>query len=362
MGLAVLAFRARSGYACSFIIPGEHHYGRTTGSTAMNDVSSALAAVDQVLRLLQRQGYDYGERKDDEGSALLDQFSAGDAARLRQLIEPVPVLQADLTVDCEEQAWRNLMAGSLEAIGTELRRIGLAEVFWFVRKQPGIRLRIEGSSPPLRNALGDMLERCRVDKLISAWSWGCYEPELYLFGGPAGLALAHRFFTADSFAVLGYYRLRLQQLIELTPTEFSFWATGCLWTQVVADRFELWDAWCRLEGTGRVSKSAKIADCSIDNLPPAVIALAEVVRSPALDHAGLAAPVTEVLARYVAEAATIAVALRETAARGELDWFPRQLLPFWLIHHWNRMGFAATKQEELAQWMIVALNPHLRTG
>src|SRR5262249_54890940 len=155
--------------------------------------------------------------------------------RIHQLVRPTVALQADLTVGGDEEAWRSLLSGALETIGMELGRIERIETFWFLRKPPGLRLRVHSSTSSVRTALGEMLEQCRIDKLISSWSWGCYEPELYLFGGSAGIALAHRFFAADTFAVLGYHRLRRQQLIELAPTEFSLWATAALWTQVVAD-------------------------------------------------------------------------------------------------------------------------------
>ncbi|MCW8382370.1 thiopeptide-type bacteriocin biosynthesis protein [Streptomyces justiciae] len=82
------------------------------------------------------------------------------------------------------------------------------EQWWFLRKQPYWRLRVQPSpNTPVEDAIAHVSEA-----LASAVSWGVvkdwrpslYEPETLAFGGPTGMTIAHSVFHTDSVGVLDY--------------------------------------------------------------------------------------------------------------------------------------------------------------
>jgi protein-L-isoaspartate(D-aspartate) O-methyltransferase len=67
--------------------------------------------------------------------------------------------------------------------------------FHFLRKEGKLRLRTERPA-------ADLLDQLVADQLATGWGGGVYEPETDAFGGPEGMAIAHRLFCADSPAAL----------------------------------------------------------------------------------------------------------------------------------------------------------------
>ncbi|SBT90999.1 protein-L-isoaspartate(D-aspartate) O-methyltransferase [Streptomyces sp. DI166] len=67
--------------------------------------------------------------------------------------------------------------------------------FHFLRKDAGVRLRIEQPA-------ADLLDQLVAEQHIIGWTSGIYEPETHAFGGPEGMQVAHDVFCADSPAAL----------------------------------------------------------------------------------------------------------------------------------------------------------------
>lgn len=80
--------------------------------------------------------------------------------------------------------------------------------FFFMHKSPGLRVRF-AAAPGLESwvrAEANRLARRWLDQgLIDGIGPGVYEPEAFLFGGPAAMAHVHRLFTVDSVAWLDHH-------------------------------------------------------------------------------------------------------------------------------------------------------------
>jgi thiopeptide-type bacteriocin biosynthesis protein len=74
-----------------------------------------------------------------------------------------------------------------------------------------------------------------------------YEPEEARFGGPAGLALAHDLFHADTPLALREVQLEPGSVPPLHRMALAVTLATDLATRVVLDRAEVWDVWHRLD-------------------------------------------------------------------------------------------------------------------
>ncbi|MCK7626058.1 thiopeptide-type bacteriocin biosynthesis protein [Streptomyces sp. RS10V-4] len=95
----------------------------------------------------------------------------------------------------------------LNAVAREMLDGGRARNFFFVHKEPGLRVRFEAPEDGDREALRDDVAR----RFAACGGWreaprsAVYEPERYLFGGSASMPYVHRLFTADSLAWLDHH-------------------------------------------------------------------------------------------------------------------------------------------------------------
>ncbi|MFJ2912167.1 thiopeptide-type bacteriocin biosynthesis protein [Streptomyces sp. NPDC087228] len=82
-----------------------------------------------------------------------------------------------------------------------------ARAFFFMHKPPGLRVRFQASGADGTMALrAELLDRIgRFDGLAGPPVCVVYEPESYLFGGPASMPWVHELFTADSLAWLDHH-------------------------------------------------------------------------------------------------------------------------------------------------------------
>jgi protein-L-isoaspartate(D-aspartate) O-methyltransferase len=74
----------------------------------------------------------------------------------------------------------------------------------FIRKTPSWRLRYPPEHERAAARLTQLLDGLLTDGRITNWTVGIYEPEVYAFGGTAGLDVAHELACRDSNNILEY--------------------------------------------------------------------------------------------------------------------------------------------------------------
>jgi hypothetical protein len=171
-------------------------------------------------------------------------------------------------------------------------------------------------------------------------------------GGPVGLDLTHRFFTAESVAVLAHHRLRLSGTARLDRELFSLILIDRLLRQVT-DAWEKWDVWCKMTLAGRPADTQSAI--SIDAGDPGIALTLLNHQSRVLDAASN--DERELFARYDAGLERLAPKIHAAVEDGTLACGIREILPFWIVCHWNRMRFPPETQERLSGLMVRALSP-----
>lgn len=238
---------------------------------------------------------------------------------------------------------------------------GLASHAFFVRKPPGILIRVELENP---DDVGQVF-----DELLSALPArghilppnrsGEYLPESFLFGGAAGMELAHGFFTLDSIGVLQYLQAGSRPEFLLGPTEFSLLLLIETFGHLVADDWEHWDVWCRFDTTGRLL--AMKSPARVTEETPRPDSAQAWIRAR---FRGEPAPLSDVEHRIMSDVRRSIGLLQAKVheMRFEMDVPMRQVLPFWAAFHWNRMGFDLTTQRVLARLVVDSCAPHGQHG
>lgn len=267
-------------------------------------------------------------------------------AALADRVEPSGWVQVDLTLAGQ------LVDGPLGERLSEWVTSGLAANVWYIHKPPGVRLRLQGDRERLRSEVGAVLDGMVAGGTAAGWRFGDYLPETHLFGGTVGMALAHRFFTADSLAVLAYHRARAERAARLSPVAFSYLLLdGCL-TRLVPDPWERWDVWSRLRWTGRVLDHGVAP-----TLPEDVVGWVRAVRAFPGPWPGASGAEQAILSDYQDRMDALAVETTDAIAAGEPVANLRRSLPFWIVFHWNRMYFSLEGQRAITRVVVAALDP-----
>ncbi|SEC21032.1 thiopeptide-type bacteriocin biosynthesis domain-containing protein [Streptomyces sp. 2131.1] len=99
--------------------------------------------------------------------------------------------------------------GAMAEYCRELLRSEVISDFFFMDKEPGLRIRFRFCEVDIERQQRADLESRIVEwqsrGIINGWSKSFYEPEQYLFGGPVSMSSVHRLFTADSLAWADYW-------------------------------------------------------------------------------------------------------------------------------------------------------------
>lgn len=218
------------------------------------------------------------------------------------------------------------LSGALEA----WRAAGLVRRFWFVRKPPGLRLRIQGPGPAaaLRAEVAAWLLAAERRNDLRGFRFTVYEPETYRFGGAAGMEIAHAHFDAGAALALAYETLPDEVRAQAPRHALSLALTADLLARCLDDRAEAWDVWCRLRDA---LPASEVAEAPRELWTRALRGLPGIAAG---EHPALGA----LLARAEDAHAATARSLRALADSGALRVGPRAWLAAAAVFEWNRLG------------------------
>jgi thiopeptide-type bacteriocin biosynthesis protein len=247
---------------------------------------------------------------------------------------------------------------SLSTAVEEWRAAGRFAGCFFVRKEPGLRLRFWGDNlaEKLEPELLVWLRTAEQQNQIRSFRLVPYEPEQHLFGGPTGMVLAHRQFNRDAGIALRYEALPQDDRDRLPDYLFSLAVLNDLFNRGVDDQGEVWDVWHRLRQARDV---LPLPDPALDSQLAGVQAIAEQVPG-VLER--LPDSIQQLLLESREANEQTAQELRAASGAGRLVIGPRAWLMAVCIFNWNRLGLDPDKQMQLIGWMLQVLNPHAQRG
>jgi thiopeptide-type bacteriocin biosynthesis protein len=210
--------------------------------------------------------------------------------------------------------------------------------WWFVRKHPRWRIRVDAADPATRAHLARGLDLLVSTCVLVNWTPGIYEPETAAFGGRLAMDAAHDLFCADSHAILTPPRPGPAPGVR----ETSLLLCNALMRGAGLEWYERGDVW------DRVAKERPLpADTPVER----VGALAEQIRTLLLADG---APGASLLGPddphgRVAAFTHTGTCLRALADTGQLERGLRAVLGYHVIFHWNRIGLPGNVQAILAR-------------
>jgi thiopeptide-type bacteriocin biosynthesis protein len=223
---------------------------------------------------------------------------------------------------------------------------GVITAWWFMRKHPCWRLRLQPgpARSTMKTGLGVALDQLAADGRIGSWSSGIYEAETAAFGGDAGMDLAHELFCADSRAVVDLLRDGASGL-GLGRRELSLLLCGVLMRAAGLEWYEQGDVWHRVAWERRLPadvSTSKLTEMA-DDLKQ--LMLADITPDgPLLGANGPLASAAGWAGAFSRAGRTLGTAARA----GTLQRGLRDILSYQVIFHWNRLGLPARTQSILA--------------
>jgi thiopeptide-type bacteriocin biosynthesis protein len=211
------------------------------------------------------------------------------------------------------------------------------EHFFFMRKPPALRLRFQGPDlvGRLEPVLVAWLEDAEQRNLIRAFRFATYEPEVSLFGGQTGMAIAHDLFDRDSRLILEYETAIDQGTLELPRERFSAALMQDLFQHCVEDQSELWDIWRRV--------------WHAHGCPPLAAASEPDLKTPTA---------VSLLEEGRVGNAHVARRLHAADVARRLECGPRAWLAQACLFHWNRVGLSMPARVRLLTSTLHSLDPH----
>ena len=318
---------------------------------------SVRALADVVLAYLRhaRTGDAQARRSGlspDLLSALTDQFVD---AGVRSLVEApsLPTWQQLGVAFAPGRASQDERARFGEALRRAIvrwRARGVVGRVFFMDKPPGMRLRFETTTGAPAARTRGLVESwlCR-QACVARVERSLYLAETYQFGGSAAADVAHDFHAADSLHALQAIHRDQRGDASASLEILSLLVVCDLARRMTDDAWEAWDLWKRMDLTGRLPRvSRETAAAMIALVRPFVL-------EPELVLRRLASADRRLLASAYQANERAATAMRRLAAEGQLLFHVREIIPFWIIFHWNRWGIV--NQRALTIGIEGALDP-----
>lgn len=233
-------------------------------------------------------------------------------------------------------------------IGAELRRNATRFRicgWWWLNKTDlhGIAIRLRVWLPPEQKA------GCKkwLQELMKLWGHEVttliYEPELRLFGGSAGMELAHKHFCADSEFVSRWLQQRDRITQFAIPPGLSLALVIRFLGACRLDVFECWDVFDRVEDKRAFPDAIGHDTANADSVVAKIIAsrFTNFVEAYGPQEGALLKP-------YGAFLDDLGSKISKAYFAGALDCGVREFLVPIILFHWNRAGFPAATQYGLA--------------
>ncbi|MGW4138858.1 methyltransferase, FxLD system [Streptomyces mirabilis] len=214
----------------------------------------------------------------------------------------------------------------------------------FLRKFPCWRFRYLPTDHRASKRLDSQLERLLTDGVLSEWAVGIYEPETVVFGGAAGMEIAHALFHHDSRSILehlaqgrgipgtrGLGRRELAILLSsvlMRSAGLDWYEQGDVWAKVAAQR----PSGGAVPGPGRLKEAVHR------------LMTVDVSSASRLVDGGPLTPLADWIATFEWAGQQIA----DLNRRGRLERGLRAVLAHHLIFHWNRLGLPSEDQSALS--------------
>ncbi len=224
---------------------------------------------------------------------------------------------------------------------------------WFVRKPPGLRLRLRGAGfdADARGELDALIEKeQRAGRVQRCWR-STYEPERDRLGGDAVLPAVHALFSADTDIWSDWIELETLGKTRLQPAWMTLALQGDLFRRGTDSYEEAWAIWAALHRVhaGRPATPPE---------PPARSAKPSLAHPTALVHLAGAGEQRLLTRGFVANTRMIA-AIREAERNELLVGGARALLATLAGFHWNRWGIDQPTMASLCAAMVADLHPEL---
>jgi thiopeptide-type bacteriocin biosynthesis protein len=222
---------------------------------------------------------------------------------------------------------------------------GTLTTWWFVRKHPCWRLRLQPSltATDVEVSFRGILDSLTETGVLARWSTAVYEPESVAFGGAPGMDIAHTLFHTDSANVLDYIQVATRSEDVLGRRELSILLCSIMFRAAQQDRYEQGDIWHRV-ATMR-SLPTDIPENRLASMAEDLRQLLTADTAQLLETGGQLGFV----APWATGFHTAGRALADAAQHGTLLRGTRDVLAHHVIFHWNRLGLSATTQAILAR-------------
>ena len=221
---------------------------------------------------------------------------------------------------------------------------GVITAWWFMRKHPCWRLRLQPgpAGHTIKADLGAAFDELAADGRIGRWWPGIYEAETAAFGGDTGMDLAHELFCADSSAVLNLLR---NGETGLGRRELSLLLCSILIRAAGLEWYEQGDVWHRVALERRLPAGVPTSKLTAMASDLKQLMLADITPDgPLLGTNGPLASAAEWADAFRRAGRTLGAAARV----GTLQRGLRDILSYQVIFHWNRLGLPARTQSILA--------------